>query len=461
MSETLKPKVLVVGGGPGGYVAAIRAGQLGLDTVLVDADRLGGTCLIRGCIPSKALIHAAGLYDEMAAAHREPRFGISLSAAPHLDFAGTVAWKDGVVNRLSGGVAGLLKRAKVKVVAGWARFSDAKTCVVQTAEGPVQIAAEHVILATGSVPVELPFLPFGGKVISSTEALALERVPDRLVVVGAGYIGLELGIAFARLGAQVSVVETANTILPHFDTKISDPVRRWLERHGVTLHLGAKALGAGKDGLDIETADGERSTLPADNILVTVGRKPLTEGWGLEDMALAMDGRFVRVDDRCATSTTNVWAIGDLVGEPMLAHKASAQGEMVAEIIAGRRRRFDPVAIPAVCFTQPEIVSVGVDRAGDGHIVGQFPFQANGRALSMDAGEEGGFVRTIADAASGRILGIQAVGSHVSELAGELATLLEMGATLGDVAGVIHAHPTLGEAVHESALKALGHALHI
>lgn len=464
MTERIRTKLLVIGGGPGGYVAAIRAGQLGVDTVLVDTDRLGGTCLIRGCIPSKALIHAAGAYAEMTAVAATPRFGISLSSAPSLDFDATMRWKDGIVDTLNGGVASLLKRAKVRVVVGWATFGDAKTCSVATAAGPVEISAEHVILATGSLPVELPFLRFGGKVISSTEALTLTQVPKRLVVVGGGYIGLELGIAYAKLGSNVAVVEAEQRILPHYDANLVEPVRRWLERNGVALHLGAKAIGQQGDGLAVETNAGERLTLPADRILVTVGRRPNTEGWGLDRMALAMDGGFVRVDDRCATETANVWAIGDLVGEPMLAHKASAQGEMVAEIIAGKRRRFDPVAIAAVCFTEPEIVSVGIapDAVPDGveAIVGQFPFQANGRALSMDASGDGGFVRIVARKSDHRILGIQGVGRHISELAGEFATLMEMGAVLEDVAGTIHVHPTLGEAVHESALKALGHAIH-
>ncbi|SEJ98533.1 dihydrolipoamide dehydrogenase [Sphingobium sp. AP50] len=462
MTETLTPKVLVVGGGPGGYVAAIRAGQLGLDTVLVEADRLGGTCLIRGCIPSKALIHAAGLFEEtVRAASADGRFGIHINGVPRLAFDETVAWKNGVVDRLSGGVAGLLRKAKVRVVRGWARFADAKSCTVDTVEGEVRIRPEHVILATGSQSVELPLLPFGGKVISSTQALSLAQVPDRLVVVGAGYIGLELGIAFAKLGSRVEIVDAADRILPQFDSKLTDPVARWLEKHGVALYLGARVQGLVEEGLAIETDGGAVSVLPADKILVTVGRKPLTEGFGLEEMAVALDGGFVRVDDCCATSMHNVWAIGDLVGEPMLAHKASAQGEMVAEIIAGKKRRFDPTAIASVCFTEPEIVSVGVAEGGAGHAVGQFPLQANGRALSMDAGDDGGFVRTIADKATGRILGIQAVGRHISELAGEFATLVEMGATLEDVAGIIHAHPTLGEATHESALKAVGHAIHI
>lgn len=467
MTEKMTPKVLVVGGGPGGYVAAIRCGQLGLDTVLVDADRLGGTCLIRGCIPSKALIHAAGLYEEMVTAHEKGRFGISCGK-PDLDFAETVAWKEGIVDRLSGGVAGLLKRAKVKVVSGRATFSDAKSCSVATGQGDIQITAEHVILATGSLPVELPCLPFGGRIISSTEALSLPDVPERLAVVGAGYIGLELGIAYARLGAKVSIVEAQDRILPLYDAKLVDPVRRWLDSHGVTLHLGAKALGVHEadDGsvvLDVESSSREPLSLPADYVLVTVGRRPNIDGWGLDQMALAMNGRFVRVDDRCATSTTNVWAIGDLVGEPMLAHKASAQGEMVAEIIAGRRRTFDPVSIAAVCFTEPEIVTVGSlpEEAGADGVVGQFPFSANGRALSMEGGDAGGFVRIVARRDDHRILGIQAVGQHVSELAGQFATLLEMGAVLEDVAGIIHVHPTLGEAVHEASLKALGHAIHI
>ncbi|CAN5137674.1 dihydrolipoyl dehydrogenase [soil metagenome] len=467
MTETLTPKGLVVGGGPGGYVAAIRAGQLGLDTVLVESGRLGGTCLTRGCIPSKALIHAAGLYEEAVLASGEAgRFGIHLSQEPELRFEETLGWKDGIVDRLSGGVGGLLRKAKVKTVTGWTTFSDAKTCTVETPDGVVTIRPEHVILATGSTAVELPFLAFGDRVISSTEALSLAEVPATLAVVGGGYIGLELGIAFAKLGSKVTIVEAQDRILPLYDAALTAPVSRWLEKHGVAVHLGAKALGQDGEGLMIETAGGEsRLTVPAERILVTVGRKPLTEGWGLEQMALAMDGRFVKIDDRCATSTTNVWAIGDLVGEPMLAHKASAQGEMVAEIIAGHRRRFDPVAIAAVCFTEPEIVSVGLtpDQAPEGveTVVGQFPFQANGRALSMQAGDDGGFVRVLARKSDHRILGIQAVGRHCSEFAGQFATLMEMGAVLEDVAGTIHVHPTLGEAIHESALKALGHAIHI
>ena len=466
MSQTIKTKVLVIGGGPGGYVAAIRCGQLGLDTVLVESDRLGGTCLIRGCIPSKAIIHAAGQFESMSKAARTPQFGIALDAPPRVDFAATTKWKESIVDKLNGGVRALLARAKVKVLSGWATFSDAKTCRVATADGDVTVSAEHVILATGSTPIELAFMPFGGRVISSSGALSLQELPKRLVVVGAGYIGLELGIAMRKLGVDVTVVEAKSQILPLYDAKLVEPVRRWLDRHGVTVHLETKVLGLNStgDAVAAETQKGDQLALPADRVLVTVGRQPLTTGWGLEEMAVAMNGRFVQVDDRCATSMKNVWAIGDLVGEPMLAHKASAQGEMVAEIIAGKRRRFDVRAMPAICFTEPEVVSVGADlqpEADPSIVVAVFPFQANGRALSMDAGEDGGFVRVIARKSDHLVLGIQAVGQHISELAGEFATAIEMGAVLEDIAGTVHAHPSLGEAFHEAALKALGHAIHI
>ena len=268
----------------------------------------------------------------------------------------------------------------------------------------------------------------------------------------------------------MTIVEAQDRILPLYDDQLTSPVRRWLEKNGVALKLGAKAMGLEAEGngqaLAIETADGKTERLPCDRVLVTVGRRPFTEGWGLEAMGLAMDGRFVKVDDRCATSMRGVFAIGDLVGEPMLAHKASAQGEMVAEIIAGHARRFAPVSVSSVCFTEPEVVSAGLlpsDPGGGGPdvSVGFFPFQANGRALSMEAGDDGGFVRVLSSKADGRLLGVQAVGAHVSELVAEFTLALEMGATLDDIAGVIHVHPTLSEGFHEAVQRTLGHAIHI
>ncbi|KRE03271.1 dihydrolipoamide dehydrogenase [Bosea sp. Root670] len=459
-------KLLVIGAGPGGYVCAIRAGQLGIDTVIVESTKLGGSCLNVGCIPSKAMIHVAEEFEKAveAAAGKTP---LGLTAAePKLDLKQAVAWKDGIVQRLNNGVAGLLRKAKVKIVHGKARFRDGKTVVVETETGPKTIQAEAIVIATGSAPVELPFLPFGGNTISSTGALALTEVPKRLVVVGGGYIGLELGTAFAKLGAKVTVVEAQDKILPLYDAELTGPISKRLTALGVEVLLGAKALGPTPkgDGLRIETADGKERSLPADKILVTVGRKPVTDGLGLENLVLDMDGRFIRIGERCETAMRGIYAIGDVTGEPMLAHRAMAQGEMVAEIVAGLPRAWDKRGIAAICFTDPEIVSVGLSpdeakRAGHELKIGQFPFAANGRAMTRHG--EAGFVRVVAQAGSELVLGIQAVGQGVSELSAAFGLAIEMGATLQDIAGTIHAHPTLGEAFPEAAMKALGHALHI
>jgi len=463
--EEIKTKLLVVGGGPGGYVAAIRAGQLGIETVLVEADRLGGTCLIRGCIPSKALIHVAAKFHLMTAAAHRSLDGISIPAGPTVDLARTVAWKETVVDKLNGGVTALLKRAKTRVVQGWGTFSDAKTCHVETADGPVTIKAETVILAAGSVASALPHIPFGGDVISSTEALDLTTLPKRLAVIGAGYIGLELGSAFRKFGCEVTVVEALDRILPLYDEPLTKPVKAWLEKAGVNLHLSAKATAWAKGELSVEQ-DGKTLKIPADKLLVTVGRKPRTEGWGLEEMGVDMAGAFVKINDRMQTSMSGVYAIGDLVGEPMLEHKAAAQAHVAVEVIAGQNRTFDPATIAAVCFTEPEIVSAGLlpkeaEAAGHDPVSAVFPFQASGRALSMEAGDTGGFVRVVARKSDHRVVGLQAVGAHVSELSGEFAMSIEMGARLEDFAGTIHVHPTLSETVHEAALRALGHAIHI
>lgn len=459
-------KLLVIGAGPGGYVCAIRAGQLGLDTVIVESGKLGGSCLNVGCIPSKAMIHVAEEFEKaaQAAAGKTP-FGLSV-AEPKLDLKQAVAWKDGIVQRLNNGVAGLLRKAGVKIVHGHARFRDGKTVAVETETGPKLIKAETIVIATGSVPVELPALPFGGNVISSTGALALTELPKRLVVVGGGYIGLELGTAFAKLGSKVTVVEAQAKILPLYDAELTAPVAKSLSALGVEVLLGAKALGptAKGSGLRIETAEGKERELSADKVLVTVGRAPATSKLGLDELVLDMDGRFIRIGERCETSMRGLYAIGDVTGEPMLAHRAMAQGEMVAEIVAGEPRVWDKAAIPAICFTDPEIVSVGLapqeaKRAGFEVKLGQFPFTANGRAMTRHG--EAGFVRIVARADNHLVLGIQAVGQGVSELSTAFGLAIEMGARLEDIAGTIHAHPTLGEAVQESALKALGHALHI
>ncbi|AOO79570.1 dihydrolipoyl dehydrogenase [Bosea vaviloviae] len=459
-------KLLVIGAGPGGYVCAIRAGQLGLDTVIVESTKLGGSCLNIGCIPSKAMIHVAEEFEKAAhAAAGKTPFGLTASA-PKLDLKQAVAWKDGIVQRLNNGVAALLRKSKVKIVHGRARFRDGKTVIVETETGPRTIKAETIVIATGSAPVELPFLPFGGNVISSTGALALTEVPKRLAVVGGGYIGLELGTAFAKLGAKVTVVEAQASILPLYDAELTAPVAKHLAALGVEVLLGAKARGMTPKGnaLLIETAGGEEKRIEADKVLVTVGRAPVTNGLGLEELVLDMDGRFIRIGERCETSMRGIHAIGDVTGEPMLAHRAMAQGEMVAEIAAGLPRAWDKRCIPAVCFTDPEIVSVGLspEEAGKAGLeikTGKFPFAANGRAMTRHG--EQGFVRIVAQAQTQLVLGIQAVGQGVSELSSTFGLAIEMGATLEDIAGTIHAHPTLGEAAQEAALMALGHAIHI
>jgi len=460
--------LLVIGGGPGGYVAAIRAGQLGIPTILVEAGQLGGTCLNIGCIPSKALIHAAEEFEKAGHYAADSPLGPSplgiSAAAPSIDVTRTVGWKDGIVKRLTGGVGALLKKNDVQVVNGFARILDGKTVEVKRTDGEVQrIRCEHLLLAAGSEAVELPFMPFGGNVVSSTEALSPQTIPKQLVVVGAGYIGLELGTAYRKLGAEVTVVEAADRILPAYDAELTKPVAASLKRLGIDLRLSSSVLGLNA-GVRVQQANGEEIVLSTDRVLVAVGRRPRAGGWGLESLQLDMNGRAVKIDDQCRTSMRNVWAIGDLAGEPMLAHRAMAQGEMVAEIISGKRRHFTPAAMPAVCFTDPEVVVVGMvpgeaEAAGIDAIKAHFPFAANGRAMTIESTD--GFVRVVARRDNHLILGWQAVGRGVSELSTAFSHSIELGATLEDVGGTIHAHPTLGEAVQEAALRALGHALHI
>jgi len=477
MAQTRRCQVLVVGAGPGGYVAGIRAGQLGLDTVVVEGDKAGGTCLIRGCIPSKAMIHAAERFEALQQHSAEGgHMGLSVDGTPEVDMAALVSWKDDIVDRLNKGVEGLLKAAGAELVKGWANFTGPKSCTVETTDGEVNIEAENVIIATGSSHIDLPFMPCDEEfIISSTGALDLDSLPKSVAIVGGGYIGLELGCALTKLGTEVTVVEGLGSILAIMDKEIRRPLELWLKKHKVTVHTNALARGAEIKGkgaarkveLTFEKDDEEQS-IKVDKILVTVGRRPNTKGWGLENMGVRMDasGRFIRIDRKCRTSVPGVYAIGDVAGEPMLAHKASAEGEMVAEIIAGHEREFDKVAIPAIVFTEPEIISVGLtpDEAkerGEDVIVGKFPLAASGRALSIEAEKTGGFIRVTARESDHVILGVQAVGTHIAELHSEFVLALEMGALLEDVAGTVHAHPTMSEAFHESVLKTLGHAIHI
>ena len=463
MQQILNTQLLIIGGGPGGYVAAIRAGQLGISTILVEGQSLGGTCLNIGCIPSKALIHVAEQFHQTRHHSQGSALGIEV-AAPTLNIGKSVEWKDGIVDRLTTGVAALLKKHKVQVIQGWAQVIDGKTVEVSSANTRIQ--CEHLLLATGSKSVNLPMLPLGGPIISSTEALAPKSLPKRLIVVGGGYIGLELGIAYRKLGADVSVVEAQERMLPAYDAELTQPVLESVKQLGIKLYLKHSVQGfdAASSTLQVSAPDGETLNLETDQVLVAVGRQPNTQGWNLEALNLDMQGAAIKIDNRCQTSMRNVWAIGDLSGEPMLAHRAMAQGEMVAELIAGQHREFNPAAIPAVCFTDPELVVVGktpdeAKAAGLDCLVSSFPFAANGRAMTLES--KSGFVRVVARRDNHLIVGWQAVGVGVSELSTAFAQSLEMGARLEDIAGTIHAHPTLGEAVQEAALRALGHALHL
>ena len=471
--KTRKCKVLVVGAGPGGYVAAIRSAQLGMDTVIVEGERAGGTCLIRGCIPSKAMIHAAHKFHDLAKHAKEGgHMGISIPGPAELKMAALKGWKDDIVDRLNKGVEHLLKAAGAELITGWAEFKDAKTVVV----GDTQIEAEFVILANGSVPIELPFMKYGDGVISSREALDIDEKLEHLVVVGGGYIGLELGITHRMLGAEVTIVEAMDSVLPIFDKELRRPLELFLKKNKIKVNTGVFAKGAEKldngklklNFIDKNHADDESKmqSVEADRVLVTVGRRPRSEGLAPTGVALSERG-FVKVNNQCQTNMKGVYAIGDVtdLGE-MLAHVASFQGEMVAEIIAGKNRVYDPVAVPAIVFTEPEIVSVGLSpdeakEAGHPVITGKFPLAANGRSLTQEAEKTGGFVRVVARKDDHRILGIQAVGTHVSELVGEWGLALEMGALLEDIAGTIHAHPTMTEMTHEAVLATLGHAIHI
>ncbi len=477
MSESRKCQVLVVGAGPGGYVAGIRAAQLGLETIVIEGDKAGGTCLIRGCIPSKAIIHAAERFESLQQhASEGGHMGMSVSGEPEVDMGALVSWKDSIVKRLNKGVESLLKASGAELVKGWATFSGPKSCTVESSDGPINIESENVILATGSSHIDLPFMPCDEEfILSSTGALDLKKLPKSAAIVGGGYIGLELGCALAKLGTEVTVVEGLDSILAIMDKEIRRPLELWLKNHGVVVHTNALARSAQIKGKGAARKvefkfekDGEEHSIKVDKVLVTVGRKPNTKGWGLENTGVRMDGsgRFIRIDRKCRTSVPGVYAIGDVAGEPMLAHKASAEGEMVAEIIAGHQREFDKVAIPAIVFTEPEIVTVGLtpDEAqarGEQIIVGKFPLAASGRALSIEAEKTGGFIRVTARESDHVILGVQAVGTHVAELHAEFVLALEMGALLEDIEGTVHAHPTMAEAFHESVLKTLGHAIHI
>lgn len=455
--------VLVIGSGPGGYVAAIRAAQLGKSVVIVDRSALGGVCLNVGCIPSKALIQAAKQYETMNGA---ADIGIEADGVK-VNFQKVQQWKDSVVSKLTGGVSYLLKGNKISVLHGEAFFIGADTVSVSNEEEGKRYKFNHCIIATGSRPIELKAMPFGGRIISSTEALSLQEIPERLVVIGGGYIGIELGQTYAKFGSQVTILEGTDAILPGFEKEISRTVQRQLEKLGATIVTEAMASGVtqiDQEAVVTYSVNNEEQQVTADYVLVTVGRRANTDELGLENIGMDMDERgLIVVDEQGQTNIPNIYAIGDVVPGFALAHKASYEGKVAAEAIAGLPSVVDYHVMPEVVFSDPEIASVGLNETkakeqGVDIKIGKFNYAANGRALTMNAAE--GFVKIIADAQDDIVLGVQIVGPEASNLIAEAGLAIEMNATLEDLALTIHAHPTLGEIVMETAEDALGRAIH-
>jgi dihydrolipoamide dehydrogenase len=460
--------IVVIGGGPGGYVAAIRAAQLGLKTALVEKRQtLGGTCLNVGCIPSKALLHSSEMFafaHGHAAAH-----GVKLEKVS-LDLPTMMKRKASVVDGLVKGVGQLVQARKITRLEGTGRLKTQGTVVVATAAGEQEISGQHIIIATGSVPVQLPFMPFDGQtVVSSDEAIAFDQVPEKLVVVGAGAIGLELGSVWARLGSDVTVVEFLPRIAAGYDEDVTRAAERAFKKQGLKFETGAKvtglkpAQGKAKAVLTAER-DGKVIEIEADKVLVAVGRAPFTQNLGLEAAGVALDERKrIKTDAHFKTSAPGIYAIGDVIAGPMLAHKAEEEGVAVVELIAGKAGHVNYEVIPNVIYTDPEIAGVGLtetiakERKLD-YRVGKFPLAANGRALANDATD--GFVKVIADAKTDRLLGVQIVGRGASELIAEAVAHMEYGGSAEDLGRTVHAHPTMSEALKEAGLAVSKSAIH-
>ena len=460
--------VCVIGAGPGGYVAAIRAAQLGLNTVIIEREFLGGVCLNVGCIPSKALITAGHFLHKLE--HDAKTMGINTGKAT-VDMKQMQTWKQSVCDRMSGGVEQLLKGNTVKIIRGEANFVSATELSVKSKTGTESVKAKNYVIATGSRPIEIPGFAFDEKtVLSSTGGLALDHAPKKVVVIGGGYIGLEIGSFLKKFGSEVTVLEATPALLNNVvDKEAVQVVARNLKKNGIEVRLSTLAKSYKKVGQGVEVtveASGKTEVIKADKILVTVGRKPNSDQLNLKGIGIAIDERgFVKVNAQRKTSLPGIYAIGDIACQPMLAHKASHEGVMVAEIIAGKNRAFDAKVVPAVIFTDPEIASAGwleEECKAKGHTelkIGKFPFAANGKAVSRM--ETDGFVKIIADAKTHVVLGVHIVGPEASNLISEACLAIEMGARLEDLALTIHPHPTLGEAMMECAEAALGHAVHI
>jgi dihydrolipoamide dehydrogenase len=464
--ETIRTEALVIGAGPGGYVAGIRLGQLKKKAIVVEKDKPGGICLNVGCIPSKALINASKYFDKIK--NHGAEMGL-LADNVRVDMGKMQSWKGEVVTKLTGGVKTLLKANGCDYRTGTAKLVAKNAVEVTDAAGAVtRIEADNIIIATGSRPIEIPGFKFDGKrIVDSTGALDFSSVPEKFIVVGGGYIGLEIGTLYAKLGSKVTVVEALPTILAGNDPEIIQVVARKLKKLGVDVMTGAKAKSwtetGGKAAVTVE-AEGRDVTLEADKVLIAVGRRPNSEGLGLEALGVKIEKGFIPVDKKLRTNVPGIYAIGDVAGQPMLAHKASKEAEVAAEVIAGHRAEFDVRCIPAVIFTDPEVSSAGItadeaEKRGRKVKVGKFPFVALGRAIAN--ADTDGFVKVVIDAQSKEVLGIHVVGNGASDVIAEAALAIEMGALADDLSLTIHAHPTLPEAIMEAAKASLGEAIHI
>ncbi|MBQ9350965.1 dihydrolipoyl dehydrogenase [Phyllobacterium sp.] len=464
--------VVIIGTGPGGYVCAIKAAQLGLKTAVIEKrDTFGGTCLNIGCIPSKALLHASEVFHE--AGHTHAKLGVEVGT-PKLNLKAMLAHKDATVESNVSGVAFLFKKNKIDTFKGTGKVVAAGKVSVTGDDGKVQeIEAKNIVIATGSDVAGIPGVDvkFDEKIIvSSTGALDFDKVPENLVVVGGGVIGLELGSVWARLGAKVTVVEYLDKILGPMDGEVSRQFQRMLEKQGIAFKLGAKVTGVEKSGKGAKVTfepvkGGEAQTIAADAVLVSTGRRPYTDGLGLKEAGVAVDDRGrVAINDHWQTNVAGIYAIGDVVQGPMLAHKAEDEGIAVAEILAGQAGHVNFDAIPSVVYTQPEVASVGkteeeLKAAGIEYKAGKFPFTANGRARAML--QTDGFVKILADKASDRVLGVHIVGFGAGEMIHEATVLMEFGGSSEDLARTTHAHPTMSEAVREAALATFAKPIHM
>lgn len=465
MSESFD--VVVIGSGPGGYVAAIRAAQLGFKTACVEKDKgLGGTCLNVGCIPSKALLHSSEFYQSLLKEGKT--HGIEAREIA-FNFKQMMSRKQTIVSSFNEGVAALFKKNKVACVYGKAALQSATAITISDGSSTQEITARHIILATGSEPIALPFLPFDErKILSSTGALSLEQIPQRMLVIGAGIIGVELGSVYSRLGSQVTFVEFLDRICPTLDESLSKELQKLLQAQGMQFHLSSKVTAAKVTDkqvtLNVSMADQSLKEMSADVVLVCIGRKPYTQGLRLKEVGIVVNDKgVVKIDGQFRTSVANIFAIGDIVDGPMLAHKASEEGVAVAEIISGHFPKIEYAAIPNVVYTHPEVAAVGMTEteaknAGLAIKIGTFPFKINSRARCT--GEEEGFVKMIAEEKSGVILGVHIIGAHASELIAEAAFAIQKRATAQEIASTPHAHPTLSESLKEAALAVDKRAIH-